>query len=203
MLRYEEEDIERGINIFDCVIPEDRARAKKNFYRLLNGESLACAQYTACRKDGTTLRVILESSCIIEGRKVAGLRGAVIDISQLKQTEHSLYESEMKREQERFKAEKLESIGIIAGGIANDFNNFLTGILGNVSLAKTLAHPSSEFFSILTDAERILLQASELTQQLLTFSKDGAPAIKPASINKKTQRDRSPYQSNRIKRIRK
>ncbi len=183
MFKYEREDIEKGVNILKCLAPQDRKKASENIYRKFNGEEFGGTQYTALRKDGTTFPVILESCCIVEGQTVLGLRGAVIDISQLRQAEQSLNEVELKREQERFRIEKLESLGVVAGGIAHDFNNFLTSILGNVSVAKTLAPTHSEIFSILKDAERVSLQAAELTQQLLTFSKDGVLATKPSSIN--------------------
>ena len=78
-------------------------------------------------------------------------------------------------EEELHKARKLESIGILAGGIAHDFNNLLTAILGNISLSKTFVEPTDMIFDRLSDAEKASLRAQELTQQLLTFSKGGAP----------------------------
>jgi len=85
-------------------------------------------------------------------------------------------------EQELVKAQKLESLGVLAGGIAHDFNNLLTSTLGNISLAlfdidaRHPAHP------LLARAEHSTLRAQELTQQLLTFSRGGAPVKKTASI---------------------
>jgi PAS domain S-box-containing protein len=91
--------------------------------------------------------------------------------------------SERKRiEEERQRVEKLESIGLLAGGIAHDFNNILTGILGNISLAKIYTDEDSEIYEIMQEAEKASIKAKELTQQLLTFSRGGAPVIKTASI---------------------
>lgn len=78
-------------------------------------------------------------------------------------------------EREREKADRLESLGILAGGIAHDFNNFLTGILGNISLAKLQLDPQSEIYKILEESEEAAQSARSLTQQLLTFSKGGRP----------------------------
>ena len=78
-------------------------------------------------------------------------------------------------EREREKADRLESLGLLAGGIAHDFNNFLTGILGNISLAKLHLDPNEESYSILEESERAAQSARSLTQQLLTFSKGGTP----------------------------
>lgn len=91
--------------------------------------------------------------------------------------------SDRKRmEREIQRSEKMESVGILAGGIAHDFNNILTGILGNISLAKINADIDSEIYQFLQDAEKASNRAKELTQQLLTFSKGGAPVKKVASI---------------------
>ncbi|HPO24610.1 MAG TPA: PAS domain S-box protein [Arenimonas sp.] len=85
-------------------------------------------------------------------------------------------------EEELLRAQKLESIGILAGGIAHDFNNILTSILGNVTLAKLLAEGNEGAELSLTEAEEAALRAKDLTQQLLTFSLGGMPIKKPAAI---------------------
>ena len=87
-----------------------------------------------------------------------------------------------KMEEDVQKAHKLESIGILAGGIAHDFNNILTAILGNVSLAKISLNPEHEINALLTEAEKATLRARDLTQQLLTFSRGGAPIIRTAPV---------------------
>jgi len=83
---------------------------------------------------------------------------------------------------ERQRSEKLESIGILAGGIAHDFNNILTVIMGNITLSKMYSEPGTKVFERLTEAERGAFRAKDLTQQLLTFSRGGAPILKTASI---------------------
>lgn len=85
-------------------------------------------------------------------------------------------------EDEILKIRKLESVGLLAGGIAHDFNNILTAIMGNVSLGKQFADASSKVYGRLEAAEKACHRATELTQQLLTFSKGGAPIKRPVSI---------------------
>lgn len=87
-----------------------------------------------------------------------------------------------KMEKELMKAQKLESVGLLAGGIAHDFNNALTGILGNISLAKMLVDPEDKIFKRLTSAERATLRAQKLTHQLLTFAMGGVPIKQIISI---------------------
>jgi len=86
----------------------------------------------------------------------------------------------LKLEEELMKSERMESIGILAGGIAHDFNNVLGAILGNISLAKMYLGADQKSREILERAEKASNRAKELTQQLLTFSKGGAP-IKEAA----------------------
>ncbi|WP_457573222.1 hybrid sensor histidine kinase/response regulator [Desulfolithobacter sp.] len=87
-------------------------------------------------------------------------------------------------EEELTKAQKLESIGVLAGGIAHDFNNLLTAILGNISLAKLDVDPGEQQYRNLEDAELASLRARDLTQQLLTFSRGGAPVKSKLYLNK-------------------
>jgi len=83
---------------------------------------------------------------------------------------------------ELLKAQKLESLGVLAGGIAHDFNNLLTGILGNISLTKIMTETNSKAIKRLDEAEKALWRARDLTQQLMTFSKGGSPVKKTTSI---------------------
>ncbi len=84
---------------------------------------------------------------------------------------------------EAAKAEKLESVGLLAGGIAHDFNNILAAIMGNISLAKMHVKPHDSAFMRIAEAEKGISRAKDLTQQLLTFARGGAPVRKPASMN--------------------
>ena len=77
---------------------------------------------------------------------------------------------------------KLESVGILAGGIAHDFNNILTGIISNIQLASRAIPANTEIKGLLEDAEKASLRAVNLTKQLLTISKGGAPIKEDALI---------------------
>lgn len=121
-------------------------------------------------KDGSVVPIEL-SLQRIEYENRPALLGVARDIAQRK-----------KREEERLRTQKLESVGVLAGGIAHDFNNLLTGILGNISLAKLSAEAEGEIQKSLVDTEKAAWRARDLTQQLLTFAKGGAPLKSPSSI---------------------
>jgi PAS domain S-box-containing protein len=72
------------------------------------------------------------------------------------------------------KADKLESLGVLAGGIAHDFNNLLGGIFGNVELACAVGK-DPEVMQYLQASMGTMGRVRALTQQLLTFAKGGAP----------------------------
>jgi PAS domain S-box-containing protein len=85
-------------------------------------------------------------------------------------------------EQELIRSERLDSLGLLAGGIAHDFNNVLGAILGNISLAKMHLGRDEKSWEILDRAEKASNRAKELTQQLLTFSRGGAPIRETAYL---------------------
>ena len=85
-------------------------------------------------------------------------------------------------EEELRKAHKLDSLGVLAGGIAHDFNNLLTGILGNISMARRTIDADSKVVNRLDEAEKAVARSRDLVQQLMTFSKGGAPVKKTASM---------------------
>ncbi len=87
-------------------------------------------------------------------------------------------------EDEVRKVDKLESIGVLAGGIAHDFNNILTTIMGNVSVAMRKARGRDGVVHRLNEAEKAIQRASDLTTQLLTFSKGGAPIKTVVNVEK-------------------
>jgi two-component system cell cycle sensor histidine kinase/response regulator CckA len=87
-----------------------------------------------------------------------------------------------KMEEALLNARKLESIGDLAGGIAHDFNNLLTAILGNISLSRMYVSEDDKVFRRMVEAEKACLRARDLTRQLLTFARGGAPVKKNINI---------------------
>ena len=106
---------------------------------------------------------------------------------ELKQTNDRLTTeiSERERvEKELIKAQKLESLAVLAGGIGHDFNNMLTTILGNLSLAMLDLDQGGELYHRLETVETAALRAQDLTQQLLTFAKGGVPVKRTVDVGK-------------------
>jgi CheY-like chemotaxis protein len=92
-------------------------------------------------------------------------------------------------EEELQKADKLESVGVLAGGIAHDLNNFLTVILGNLSLLKRCTNEDHKATRYLQYMEEAIRQTGNLTWQLLTFANGGNPLTKAVSIGRLIEED--------------
>jgi PAS domain S-box-containing protein len=109
---------------------------------------------------------------------------------------------ELKRAEEQLKVSKLDALGELAGGIAHDFNNLLTSILGNLSLAQSYLNLNPESSAsasatasdsatnsdgnlaiCLQQMEQACVQAKDLTNQLLTFARGGAPIKETAQVS--------------------
>ena len=100
-------------------------------------------------------------------------------------------------EEELRKAQRLESLGLVAGGIAHDFNNLLTAVFGQVELARGHLEAGSPAAPELDVALSALARSRDLTRQLLTFATGGAPARKILSVPQ-APRGRGPAGAGRV-----
>ena len=87
-------------------------------------------------------------------------------------------------EEERVKADKLEMMGILAGGIAHDLNNIMTALMSNLSLVRMELREEEKAFEYLHECQPVMEQAMQLAQQLLTFSRGGEPIKKLVDLTK-------------------
>ncbi len=86
-------------------------------------------------------------------------------------------------EEELSKAQRLESLGVLAGGIAHDFNNMLTSIMGYASLAKDSLSETDTLYRYVDVIERAANKAADLTRQLLGFARGGKYIVRPVDLN--------------------
>jgi PAS domain S-box-containing protein len=86
-------------------------------------------------------------------------------------------------EEELLSAQKLDSLGRLAGGVAHDFNNLLTGITGYASLLLERANGDGELRRDLNEIKRAADRAAELTKQLLAFGRRQVLKPRPLDLN--------------------
>ena len=157
------EEFEKS-NIRDFVDESDRPAVQERMAARARGVGEQ-HDFRLRRKDGTFVWTSMSAAPITFPDGSAGALAMVRDL-----TEERRMQEELKRSQEQLQqAQKLESIGRLAGGVAHDFNNLLTAILASVSFAED-APPDllkDELGTIRSAAER----AAELTRQLLAFAR--------------------------------
>jgi len=170
-LGYSRDEILRmKVTDIDATIPVDMSWAEQVAELRRKGSMLFSSEHR--RKDGSLLPVEVNVSFIDLGER-GYLLAIVRDISERK-----------KIEEDRLKTQKLESLGLLAGGLAHDFNNLLTAILGNISIVKMGLEENENAATRLEEAEKASLRAKDLTQQLITFAKGGEPVKRVTSIDR-------------------
>ncbi len=155
----------------EYIHADDRRMAADRYLQWLKGLDVPKTNTVRIVFKQGDIRLIKLSEVLITWEGRTAILSFLTDITNLRRLE---------AEQQR--VDKLEAVGLLAAGIAHDFNNILTAILGNISLAGAEAAPGSELRNSLEQAEKASLRAKDLTQQLLTFSKGGAPITKLSSL---------------------
>jgi two-component system cell cycle sensor histidine kinase/response regulator CckA len=170
---YSTEEISK-INIFNIIAPEYTDYVKKMIQKKMNKESKNTVyEIEAISKSGKRYLLELNTTLMYSEGKVFGIQGIGRDVSFRRQIA-----------EEKLRTEKLESLAMLAGGLAHDFNNILVAILGNINLLQMDTNLTDEQQGLLTDLENASISANTLTKQLLTFAKGGNPIKKIVNIEK-------------------
>ena len=163
-----------GRNVFEFVAAESEPTAVAAREEVLRGGVISNVEIRCRRGDGSEFPGEVSGSLLYDqdGRPRL-LMMSVADTTARRQTEA-----------ERLRLQKFEAIGTLAGGIAHDFNNLLQAVFGYVSLAKVELADSRRAESFLDQAEQAMSQAVNLTSQLLTFARGGAPKKAPLALRR-------------------
>ncbi len=158
-----------GQNWFDLFIPETQKEAMRRIHsQNTSGELLAEYAGEIMESHGSRLLVSWTSSRMMDDAgNISGITALGMDITHRRQIEEYMLNNQ-----------KLEAVGRLAGGIAHDFNNLLQGIFGFIAMAKLNSDKNGKPYDYLSQAEQSLDIATNLTNQLLTFSKGGRPVKK-------------------------
>jgi two-component system, cell cycle sensor histidine kinase and response regulator CckA len=119
------------------------------------------------RKDGTSFPVEYVSSPIREEGRIVGAVITFVDITARRQAE----EHTKRLQHKLLQARKMQAIGTLAGGVAHDFNNILTAIMGNLELALLKSDPAAPNRKYLLNIRQVTERAVDLIGQLLLFSR--------------------------------
>lgn len=172
-----------GKNWFDTFLPEEvRDEVKKVFAELITG-NLEAQEYWENKittGKGNEKLIRWHNRFMRDERgRITGTLSSGEDITEIRKAE----ERQKRLEAQIQHVQKLESLGILAGGIAHDFANILVAILGNASLALEDLSPSSPIRPYLDQIEESTKHATDLCKQMLAYSGKGQFVVQQIDVN--------------------
>lgn len=162
-----------GKNWRDFVVPRHLEAVSRQVAQRKAGQS---DRYeTALRRaDGQEVLVDVSAAPVAgPGGRVEGTIALFRDITERRALDEQVRE-----------AQKLESLGVLAGGVAHEFNNLLVGILANSSFALSELPQGTEVRAAVEDVRAAAQKASDLTRQLLAYSGRGRFTVGPVDLSR-------------------
>jgi len=180
LLGYSEDEL-MGMGYRQYLDEHDAKKVYRAFIAVYRtGEPAEAFDWQIIRKDGTRRFVEASVSPMRGGESgPVGFRGIVRDITDRRQAE----EEKARLEEQLRQAQKMEAVGLLAGGVAHEFNNMLTVILGNAELGLMQEEAAQPLRKELRTIQRAAKRAAELTKQLLAFSRRQMLQVGPVDLN--------------------
>src|SRR4030066_1281540 len=167
--KYPEELI--GKKFLEFIAPDSLEEVLNHFKNQMEGKRVSeTVNVKIIGLSGKEIYVEVRPSPIYEDGKIIGSRGVIRDITERKQLEQQLRQSQ-----------KMEAVGKLAGGIAHDFNNLLTVILGYSQIIHNRLPEDDPLLKDIDEVRKSAIRAASLTKQLLAFSRK--QVLQPKKIN--------------------
>jgi len=147
-------------------------RVGVSLYSKVDKYGMGIVETKLVRKDGRLLDFRIRASKLNNKDPSKGIIVVITDISELKLLQVQLQQ-----------AQKMEAIGVLAGGISHDFNNILMGIQGHLSLMQIDVSATEKVTAHAKHIGRIVKTAAELTSRLLGFARGGKYQISILNVN--------------------
>jgi len=145
----------------------------------LIGENGGFFELDLLARDGRHIPVEISSWTEFQDGRAIGRQAICRDVTGRRRTQEERAHLDRKLQE----SQKLESLGVLAGGVAHDFNNLLTSILGNASLAQMDSAPDAPVQPCLRQIEIAAERAAGLCQQMLAYSGQGRFVVKRADLS--------------------
>ncbi|MDY6791061.1 MAG: cache domain-containing protein [Thermodesulfobacteriota bacterium] len=175
---FNQKDIDAGLNMLQVIAPQDHDKALTLSKQILQGMYADGAEYLIQRKDGRTYHGFINARPTKDGI-TPGLIGYIFDLTKLKEAEKALRESEEKLA----RSKKMESLGLLAGGVAHDLNNVLSGIVSYPELILMDLPEDSKLRKPIETIQNSGHSAVAIVQDLLTVARGVAITKEPLDIN--------------------
>ena len=162
-----------SLSLWDIIAPDDHEALGAMMDASGDGDRIGPGPqvFRALTKEGNVIRAEISAARVTFEEKPA-LQGLLRDITEKERLQAQLQQ-----------AQRLESIGTLAGGVAHDFNNLLMAIQGNASLALLNLKPTHPAYERLKSISSFIQDASALTKQLLGFARGGKYEVKVTDLN--------------------
>lgn len=181
ILGYRKEDlIGKKLSDFPAIDDEQHVLGKSVMNRLIEHGSIHAVEHIFPHKNGTP--VYVEMSAAMLRDNVGNCTGFVFnirDITQRKKTE----EEKRRLEEQLSRAEKMETVGLLAGGVAHDLNNMLGAIIGYPDLLLDDLPPDSPLRPAITSIKESGERAAAIVQDMLTLTRRGVIVHDVIDIN--------------------
>ncbi len=163
------------------LFPDDRVEEERELLgRLIAGEHVDHYETVRRHKNGSLLHVSLSLAPVLDtAGNVIGASKTVRDLT----AQHLAAEALRRTEEQLRQAQKMEAVGRLAGGIAHDFNNVLSVVLGYSSLLLENLDASHPMTADVAEIRKAALHATDLTRQLLLFSRHQVAEPKVIDLN--------------------
>ncbi len=166
IMGYTEEELQT-MNFWAFIHPDDKQMVQERGQKRQIGEAITPRyEFRIITKDGNVKWLDLSGATIIINGSPAGIT-SIMDI-----TDRKLAEEEREQLQSQLtQAQKMESVGRLAGGVAHDFNNMLGVILGRTEIAIMKSDPKQPLYKDLQEIRKAADRSADLTRQLLAFAR--------------------------------
>jgi two-component system, cell cycle sensor histidine kinase and response regulator CckA len=159
LIGYTQEEASH-VNVATLVTPDALETIQHELANQLAGKPASLFEAAILARDGRTVPIEVKARLVYHDGKLVGSQGVARDISERKRLELGLRQ-----------AQKMEAIGLLAGGVAHDFNNLLTVILGYCELLLAGFDPADPRQADMAEIQKAGARAAGLTRQLLAFSR--------------------------------
>lgn len=165
----------------ELTYPEDIAADTAQFNRLLSGEiDEYSMEKRFIRKNKSVIFTNLSAGCVRRADSSVNFIVALLeDITERKRAE----EEKIALEAQLRQAQKMEAIGQLAGGVAHDFNNMLSVILGHTEMAMEQIDMTLPLFANLEEIRKAANRSADITRQLLAFARKQTVAPQVVNLN--------------------
>ncbi len=174
---FEAESRDELLGALDLSFIKDHLKAfEREFVAIAEGKPFFEVEVETQTLRGRPIDIVMKMMIPGETEQFRSVLVSVVDVSERKRVEEAIQ-----------RTQRLESLGMLGGGLAHEFNNILVSILGNAELAQMELPTSSPVRDMLTEIGSAVHRAAELTDEMLAFSGKAKVDIKPLDVTAEVQ----------------